>query len=105
VTAAARSRRRRHITGRGGGDELVAFDTGPAKAPLNDWMAEHGLGAATLTAFIGAAVGRGIDQLPRRPESVIVCGGGRKNPAILDSIRQRADVTPASGARIARGRR
>ncbi|MCQ8240747.1 anhydro-N-acetylmuramic acid kinase [Rhizosaccharibacter radicis] len=27
-----------------GDDDLVAFDTGPANGPLNDWMMRHGLG-------------------------------------------------------------
>jgi len=49
-------------------------------------------GAATLTALIGAAVGKGLDLLPARPASLIVCGGGRKNPAILDAIETRAHV-------------
>jgi len=137
-----------NVTWWGGGEEVVAFDTGPANAPVNDWMLKHGLGvmdrngalarqgrvdesrlqsllahpyfskpypksldrntfsltamdglspadgAATLTAFVGAAVGRGIDRLPSRPETLIVCGGGRKNPAIVESIRRRAGVTP-----------
>ena len=137
-----------NVTWWGGGDQLIAFDTGPANAPLNDWVVRHGLGemdrdgflagqgsvdeerlqrllehpylaapypksldrntfslaaieglspadgAATLTAFIGAAVGRGLDRLPQRPDSLIVCGGGRKNPAILESLRSRAAVVP-----------
>lgn len=137
-----------NVTWWGGGDQLIAFDTGPANAPLNDWVVSHGLGemdrdgclagqgrvdegrlrrllehpyfaapypksldrntfsleaieglspadgAATLTAFIGAAVGRGLDRLPQRPDSLIVCGGGRKNPAILESLRSRAAVVP-----------
>ncbi len=136
-----------NITWWGGGDELVAFDTGPANAPLNDWIARHGLGemdrngmlarqgqvdeqrlqlllahpyfsapypksldrnafslesldglspadgAATLTAFVGASVGKGIDRLPRRPSTLVICGGGRRNPALVESIRSRAGVT------------
>jgi anhydro-N-acetylmuramic acid kinase len=137
-----------NVTWWGGGDRLVAFDTGPANAPLNDWVRRHGLGefdrdgmlarqsvpdevrlasilahpyfsapfpksldrnsfgaeiveglspaegAATLTALIGAAVGRALDRLPQRPEQAVACGGGRKNPAILDAIRTRAGVAP-----------
>ncbi|HTW37896.1 MAG TPA: anhydro-N-acetylmuramic acid kinase [Steroidobacteraceae bacterium] len=137
-----------NITWWGGGDHLIAFDTGPANAPLNDWVRCHGLGeidrdgalaqrgvtdetrlaellehpyfgapypksldrnsfsasmaeglspcdgAATLTALIGAAVGRALDHLPQRPQTVVVCGGGRKNPAIIDAIRTRARVAP-----------
>jgi len=137
-----------NITWWGGGDSLVAFDTGPANAPLNDWMVRHGLGemdrggvlarrgrvdevrlaqwlahpyfsvsppksldrnsfsaslaeglspedgAATLTALIGAAVARAIERLPQRPARLIVCGGGRKNPAVVDAVRERARVEP-----------
>ena len=137
-----------NITWWGGGDALVAFDTGPANAPLNDWMVRHGLGemdrggafarrgrvdearlanwlehpffavsppksldrnsfpaslasdlgpedgAATLTALIGAAVGKALEQLPQRPARLIVCGGGRKNPALIDAVWERARVEP-----------
>jgi anhydro-N-acetylmuramic acid kinase len=135
-----------NVTWRDADGGLVAFDTGPANAPLNDWveratghsmdrggdlarrgrvdearlarlldhpylaapapksldrndftaaMAE-GLsledGAATLTAFTAAAVGRGLDLLPVRPTRLIACGGGRRNPAIMDALRHRARV-------------
>src|SRR6185437_7973272 len=137
-----------NITWWGGDDALVAFDTGPAKAPLNDWIVQHGLGemdrggalarrgrvderrlaaclehpffstpppksldrnsfsaslasglspedgAATLTALIGASVARALEQLPRSPVRLIVCGGGRKNPAIIDALRTRARIEP-----------
>ncbi len=134
-----------------GGDTLIAFDTGPANAPLNDFMKERGLGnmdrdgalarsglvdearlakllehpylsapppksldrfdftssmaegldpatgAATLTAFTAAAVGRGLDLLPTRPKRLIVCGGGRHNPTIMEMLMSRAggDAVPA----------
>jgi anhydro-N-acetylmuramic acid kinase len=133
---------------------LVACDTGPGNAPLNDWveratgdrmdrdgalaacgrvdearlarLLEHpwlaapppksldrfdfpagmaeGLsltdGAATLTAFTAACVGRVLDLLPSRPSRLIVCGGGRKNPAMMAALRARAGVavTPAEEA-------
>ena len=137
-----------NITWRGDDGRLVAFDTGPANAPLNDWvervtgspmdrdgalarggtvdeprlarLLDHawffapppksldrndfragmadGLsledGAATLTAFTAGAVGRALDLLPRRPDRLIVCGGGRRNPALMDAIRLRANVDP-----------
>ncbi len=127
---------------------LAAFDTGPANAPLNDWVRSHGLGemdrdgalamagtvdeahlarllahpylvraypksldrfdfaaemargmapadgAALLTAFSAAAVGKGLDLLPRRPERLIVCGGGRHNRAMMAALAQRARITP-----------
>jgi len=134
-----------------GGDTLIAFDTGPANAPLNDFMKERGLGsmdrdgalarsgtvdearlstllehpylsapppksldrfdftstmaegldpatgAATLTAFTAAAVGKGLDHLPTRPTKLVVCGGGRHNPMIMEMLKTRAgvDAVPA----------
>ncbi len=119
---------------------LVGFDTGPASAPLNDFVAARGLGemdrdgrlalagrvdevrleellahpyletpypksldrndfgagmaeglsaedgAALLTAFTAASVGRGLDLLSERPEKIIVTGGGRHNPAIMGAL-------------------
>ncbi len=137
-----------NVTWRGADGALVAFDTGPANAPLNDWveratgermdrdgalaragrvdearlarLLEHpylaapfpksldrfdfpasmadGLsledGAATLTAFTAGAVGRGLDRLPERPVRLVVCGGGRRNPAMMDALLVRAGVEP-----------
>ncbi len=125
---------------------LIAFDTGPANAPINDWVASCGLGemdrngalasagivdearlnqlldypyfaeafpksldrfdfpstmalgcsaedgAALLTAFAAAAVGRGLDLLPRRPDRLFVSGGGRHNSALMRQISERASV-------------
>ena len=54
-------------------------------------------GAATLTAFTTSAVGKALDLLPVRPSKLIVCGGGRHNPAIMKMLGQRArvDAVPA----------
>ncbi|TWB34056.1 anhydro-N-acetylmuramic acid kinase [Nitrospirillum pindoramense] len=49
-------------------------------------------GAATLTAFTAGTVGRSLDLLPTRPTKLIVCGGGRKNPAIMAALGERAKV-------------
>ena len=135
-----------NITWWDGGDNLVAFDTGPANAPLNDFVKSHGLGemdrdgalalagtvdearlskllehpyltapypksldrfdfgaamaegltpqdgAALLTAFTTAAVGKALDLLPRRPKTLVVSGGGRRNPAMMAMLKIRADV-------------
>lgn len=129
-----------NVTGRDADGTLAAFDTGPANAPINDFMGLRGLGdmdrdgrlaatgtvdttllgralehpyltkpypksldrfdfghdwvadlsdadgAATLTAFTAAAIGRGLDRLPVRPTRLIVCGGGRHNPTLLKMI-------------------
>lgn len=130
----------------------IAFDTGPANAPLNDLMrARHGLArdeggrlaasgqpdeaviarfldhphfarplpksldrdafpglvagvvtlsdadaAATLTHAAAAAVAAGVAQLPRAPELVLVCGGGRHNAAMMAALSARlaARVAP-----------
>lgn len=135
-----------NITWWDGAEGLVAFDTGPANAPINDFVRSHGGGemdrdgalasagqvdegrlaallahpyltrpwpksldrfdfpaamasgcgladgAALLTAFVAAAVGQGLDLLPRRPTRLIVCGGGRRNPALMAALGARADV-------------
>jgi anhydro-N-acetylmuramic acid kinase len=49
-------------------------------------------GAATLTAFTAGTVGRALDMLPTRPDRLIICGGGRKNPTLMAEIARRADV-------------
>ncbi len=46
-------------------------------------------GAATLTAFSAAAVGRALDLLPQRPRRLVVCGGGRHNPALMAALTSR----------------
>jgi anhydro-N-acetylmuramic acid kinase len=131
-----------------------AFDTGPANAPLNDWIHAHGRGemdldglisasgspdrerlnqmlshpyltapypksldrnsftarmadglgledgAATLTAFTGAAVGKALDLLPARPQRLVVCGGGRRNPQMLEAIAREARVEAISAETV-----
>jgi anhydro-N-acetylmuramic acid kinase len=118
-------------------EHLIAFDTGPANAPVNDWVGQHtsermdvdgklaatgkvdetrlaellkhpylsadfpksldrfdfaasmadGLnlqdGAALLTAFSASAVGKALDLLPQRPDTLVLCGGGRRNPSLV----------------------
>lgn len=117
----------------------LAFDTGPANAPINDMMrrrlrrshdadgalarsgqADEGIvadflghswfdrpppksldrdqfaglvaavapladadAAATLVAALAGAVAAGLRWLPSLPATVLVCGGGRRNPAIM----------------------
>ncbi|WP_102110323.1 anhydro-N-acetylmuramic acid kinase [Oceaniglobus roseus] len=120
----------------------LAFDTGPANAPLNDFMqlrrgealdregalAAEGTpdqailerlmgqgyfrrmppksldrndfawlgdavsalsgadGAATLTAAVALSVAAGMEHCPRPPERVLVTGGGRRNPVMMEMI-------------------
>jgi anhydro-N-acetylmuramic acid kinase len=140
-----------NVTWWDGADRLIAFDAGPANAPINDFIRSLGLGdmdtngalalrgtvdearlakalehsylhapwpksldrfdfgwrwaeglgpadgAATLTAFTASAVGKALDLLPQRPKRLAVCGGGRKNPAIMQMLKTRArvDAVPA----------
>ncbi len=135
-----------NVTWRGADGAIAAFDTGPANAPINDFIKSRGLGAmdrdgalalagtvdearlaqrldhaylaqpypksldrfdfgfdwveglsdadgaATLTAFSAAAVGKALDLLPERPTRLIVCGGGRRNPALMAALGARAGV-------------
>ncbi len=130
---------------------LMAFDTGPGNAPLDDWALIHtgkpldedgrlarsgrvneavlarllanpvlarkppksldrldfpwdpvnGLppaeGAATLTAFTAAAIARAAEHFPKRPRAWILCGGGRRNPALVAELAARLgeSVMPA----------
>lgn len=137
-----------NVTRWNGGADIVAFDTGPANGPINEWTERHGLGAydmdgalaatgqpdearlarllehpfftarfpksldrydfsaamadglspadgaATLTAFAAAAVGKGLDLLSTRPHTLVVCGGGRRNPTLMGELRRRAGVMP-----------
>jgi anhydro-N-acetylmuramic acid kinase len=48
--------------------------------------------AATLTAFAAEAVAIGLETLASRPDRVIVCGGGRRNPALMAAIQARLTV-------------
>lgn len=122
----------------------LAFDTGPANAPINDLMrrrlrrshdqdgalaaagrADDGIvadflahswfdrpppksldrdqfaglaaavealpdadAAATLVAALAGAVAAGFRWLPSVPATVLVCGGGRRNPAIMARLAQ-----------------
>lgn len=136
-----------NITWWDGDGGFIAFDTGPANAPLNDFVKSKGLGemdrdgalalagtvdetrlssllkhpyltapypksldrfdfgaamadglnaqdgaALLLSAFTASAVGKALDLLPQRPDRLVVCGGGRRNPAIMAMLSDRAGV-------------
>jgi anhydro-N-acetylmuramic acid kinase len=124
-------------------EEILAFDTGPGNAPLDDWAQRHtgkpvdedgrlarsghaseaalalmldnrffarvppksldrmdfgmegvselspGDGAATLTAFTAASIARAAEHFPQAARNWIVCGGGRRNPTLMDELRRR----------------
>lgn len=138
-----------NITYLGRKGELVACDTGPGNALIDDWMLQHtgkavdeggavaaqgkvhdgylskmlehryfeqplpksldrqafkhftdmpGLGvadgAATLTAFTAAAVAAIFSQLPEPPARLLVCGGGRHNPALMAALERYCRLAP-----------
>lgn len=60
----------------------------------------HGLsaedGAATLSAYCALGTAHSLAQSGARVQTLVVCGGGRKNPAIM------AALTEACGARVIR---
>ena len=46
-------------------------------------------GAATLTAITAAAIARGLAQMPVPPRRVLVTGGGRHNPVMMQMLAAR----------------
>lgn len=52
--------------------------------------------AALLSAFTASAVRKALDLLPQRPRQLVVCGGGRRNPAIIAMLADRASVEVVS---------
>jgi len=49
-------------------------------------------GAATLTAFAACAVALGVEHCPERPQRLVVSGGGRHNPVLLEWIAEYLSV-------------
>ena len=58
--------------------------------PVADLTLEDG--AATLTAFAAESVALGLRGLSRSPTRLVVCGGGRCNPELMDAIRARVTI-------------
>ena len=46
-------------------------------------------GCATLTAFSAASVALGLTLFPQKVRKVIVCGGGRRNPVLMQELKNR----------------
>ena len=58
-----------------------------SRAPVERLSTEDA--AATLTDFTAASVERGIALLPERPTLLIVCGGGARNPTLMERLAAR----------------
>jgi anhydro-N-acetylmuramic acid kinase len=135
-----------NVTWIGKGAEILAFDTGPGNALLDDWVRQHtgeaadidGAfaragrystahvarflafpffevappksldrddfrnvvpnelsfedGAATLTEMTAAAVAAAVRHFPASVLQWLVCGGGRRNPVLMEALRRRLDA-------------
>jgi len=62
-------------------------------------------GAATLTAFTARSVALSRQWFPADPKCWVICGGGRKNPALMAALRVSLGlgaeaVVPAEAARF-----
>lgn len=67
-----------------------AFVSHPALGTLRDRPVEDAL--ATLAAITVEGVRRGVAALPRRPERLVVTGGGRHNRALMEGLRRELDL-------------
>lgn len=82
-------------------DKPFFASKGPKSLDRNDFtLAEaEGLaladGARTLAAVSAEAILKSVKHLPAPPNLWIVCGGGRKNPHIVDDLRQGAALAGA----------
>lgn len=137
-----------NVTWIGADGELIAFDTGPGNALIDDWALKTtgrpvdvngrlafsgqvnqaalaqflgdsffeerppksldrdsfasldlsglspGDGAATLTAFTAGAVALSRNWFPEDPKLWVICGGGRKNPALMAALRAALKLGP-----------
>ncbi|MFO1111305.1 MAG: anhydro-N-acetylmuramic acid kinase [Bradyrhizobium sp.] len=57
-------------------------------------------GAATLTAFTAAAIARIVPQLPKWPNSWIICGGGARNHTLMRMLRERLEPATVEAAEV-----
>jgi len=93
------------------GEPLSALDGVPVSIKelvrVKGWPASMGSkltdktpadGAATLTAFTAAAIARIVPQLPKWPNSWIICGGGARNRTMMRMLRQRLEPATVEAA-------
>jgi anhydro-N-acetylmuramic acid kinase len=73
---------------RTGAKSLDRFDF--SLDPVADLTLEDA--AATLTAFAAEAAARGVKTASEIPLRLVITGGGRRNPALMDAIRERLSL-------------
>ena len=73
---------------RTGAKSLDRFDF--SLDPVADLTLEDA--AATLTAFAAEAAARGVKTASDIPLRLVITGGGRRNPALMDAIRERLSL-------------
>jgi len=56
--------------------------------------------AATLTAFAAETVARALGEAKERPSLLVVCGGGRRNPVLMEEIRSRVGIRTATAETV-----
>jgi anhydro-N-acetylmuramic acid kinase len=98
-----------NVTYIGADGALLAFDTGPGNAMINDWMMKHRAvgfddggsaaldftaldfedGSATLAGFTVEAIAASQSWFPQKPVQWVICGGGRHNGAIMHGLRDK----------------
>src|SRR5690606_2331380 len=75
------------------------FDAPPPKsldrfsfspAPVEGLSPEDG--AATLTAFTAETIARAVAHMPCTPSRLIVCGGGRHNPVLMERLQRASNI-------------
>jgi anhydro-N-acetylmuramic acid kinase len=64
------------VTWIGADDELIAFDTGPGNALIDDWVLKMTGSVALSRAWF-----------PADPKCWVICGDGRNNPALMAALR------------------
>ena len=62
-----------------------------AGAAIDDLLPSHA--AATWVAIVARSVAAGLAHCPSPPRRILVCGGGRRNPAIMDALRAAVPCT------------
>jgi len=69
-----------------------------------NWARAEGLaiedGAALLTAFSACAVGSALALLPSQPARLVVCGGGRRNPALMKYLEKYTSTIVSSAEAV-----